>query len=81
MGSYVRFMREMERGDRLQEAAANLAAKLKAGETVRVSSRRELGALDVEEHAYCNDVSTEEACDRLALNFVEEWVRYEWVNS
>lgn len=86
MSSYLQHIRQMERADLLSELVPELAEKLKAlvgDEKVHVSdfSRTFLTRSDIEEFAWCNDLTHDEACNRLALDYVEEWARYEWVNS
>lgn len=65
----------------IAKATRELADKLKAGQNVRVSNTRTITADDVAEHADCNDLSHDEACDQLAVQFVEQWAYHEWVNS
>lgn len=81
MSTYLQHIRQMERADWLDAKAFDLAALLKLGESVRISHRQTLTQIDVEEHADCNDLSRDEACDQLAVHHVEEWVHHEWVNS
>lgn len=63
------------------ERRPELAAMLRAGESVTVGTHNVLTPDRVSEHAYCNDLSHDEACEQLAAHYVEAWANYEWVNA